>query len=123
MRKYGFFGNPNLVGGIEYANLMKTKYWNDRQSADWYDRWNFDYWGYDGRHWGAHSGPDSDDFYLYFGYMGDKLTVIPSFNYERHGVIDNKIPEREYEYILMNSLVTYLGKSTLFGLKLKWNIV
>ncbi len=97
-RKYGFFNNPNLVGGIEYANLMKTKYWNDRQSADWYDRWNFDYWGYDGRHWGAHSGPDSDDFYLYFGYMSDKLTVIPSFNYERHGVIDNKIPEYEYEY-------------------------
>ena len=30
--------------------------------------------------------------------MNDKLTVIPSFNYERHGVIDNKIPEREYEY-------------------------
>ena len=30
--------------------------------------------------------------------MSDKLSVIPSFNYERHGVIDNKIPEREYEY-------------------------
>ncbi len=99
LRKYGFFGNPNLVGGIEYANLIKTKYWNDRMSADWYDRWNFDYWSYDGRHWGAHSGPDSDDFSLYFGYMSDKLTIIPSFNYERHGIIDNKIPEREYEYI------------------------
>ena len=98
LRKYGFFHNSHLVGGIEYVNLIKTKYWNDRISADWYDRWNFDYWGYDGRHWGAHSGPDSDDFYVYFGYMSDKLTVIPSFNYERHGVIDNKIPEREYEY-------------------------
>jgi hypothetical protein len=96
--EYGrFFGNPNLVGGIEYANLIKTKYWNDRMSADWYDRWNFDYWSYDGRHWGAHSGPDSDDFSLYFGYMSDKLTIIPSFNYERHGIIDNKIPERESE--------------------------
>jgi len=98
LRKYGFFGNSNLVGGIEYTNLIKTKYWNDRQSADWYDRWNFDYWSYDGRHWGAHSGPDSDDFYLYFGYMGNSLSVMPSFNYERHGVIDNKIPEYEYEY-------------------------
>ncbi len=98
LRKYGFFSNTNLIGGIEYTNLMKTKYWNDRLSADWYDRVNFDYWGYDGRHWGAHSGPDSDDFYVYFGYMSDKLTVIPSFNYERHGIIDNKIPEREYEY-------------------------
>lgn len=99
MRKYGFFGNPHIVGGIEYANLIKTKYWNDRMAADWYDRWNFDYWSYDGRHWGAHSGPDSDDLYIYFGYMGDKLTVIPSFNYERHGVIDNKVPERKYDYI------------------------
>jgi hypothetical protein len=99
LRKYGFFHNPNLVGGIEYANLMKTKYWNDRKSADWYDRINFDYWSYDGRHWGAHSGPDSDDFYIYFGYMSDQLTIIPSFNYERHGVIDNMIPEREYSFI------------------------
>jgi hypothetical protein len=98
LRKYGFFGNKHLVGGIEYANLIKSKYWNDRQGADWYTRPNFDYWGYDGRHWGAHSGPDSDDFYFYFGYMGEKLTIIPSFNYERHGVVDNKIPEREYEY-------------------------
>ena len=99
LRKYGFFHNPKLVAGIEYTNLMKTKYWNDRKSADWYDRINFDYWGYDGRHWGAHSGPDSDDLFIYFGYMSDKLTVIPSFNYERHGVIDNKIPERDYEYV------------------------
>jgi len=99
LRKYGFFNNPKLVGGIEYANLIKTKYWDDRPNADWYDRLNFDYWGYDGRHWGAHSGPDSDDFYIYFGYMDDKLTIIPSFNYERHGVIDNMIPEREYSYI------------------------
>ena len=99
LRKYGFFNNPNIVGGIEYTNIIKTKYWDDRPNADWYDRWNFDYWGYDGRHWGAHSGPDSDDFYLYLGYMSDKLTVIPSFNYERHGIIDNMIPEREYSYI------------------------
>ena len=98
-RKYGFFQNPNLVGGIEYANIIKTKYWDDRPNADWYDRLNFDYWSYDGRHWGAHSGPDSDDFYVYFGYMNDKLAVIPSFNYERHGVIDNMIPEREYSYV------------------------
>ena len=98
LRKYGFFNNPHLIGGIEYANLNKTKYWNDRPNADWYDRINYDYWSYNGRHWGAHSGPDSDDFYVYFGYMSDKLTVIPSFNYERHGVIDNKIPEYDYEY-------------------------
>lgn len=98
LRKYGFFNNPHLIGGIEYANLNKTKYWNDRPNADWYDRINYDYWSYNGRHWGAHSGPDSDDFYIYFGYMSDKLSVIPSFNYERHGVIDNKIPEREYSY-------------------------
>jgi len=98
MRKYGFFGNQNLVGGLEYTNLSKSKFWNDRQGADWYDRWNFDYWAYDGKHWGAHSGPDSDDFYFYFGYVGENLTAIPSINYERHGVVDNKIPEREYEF-------------------------
>lgn len=30
--------------------------------------------------------------------MGENFTAIPSINYERHGVVDNKIPEREYEF-------------------------
>ena len=95
LRKYGFFGNKNLTGGIEYANLARSRYTvggifvRKRAGADWYDRWQYDYSSYNGRHWGAHSGPDSDDFTIYFGYISERLSFIPSFNYERHGLVEN----------------------------------
>ena len=92
-RKYGFFGADKFVAGIEYANIIKTKFWTKRKYADWYDRWAYDYSSFDGRHWAAHSGPDSDDLYFYVGYISKNLSIIPSFNYERHGVIDNSLPE------------------------------
>lgn len=124
LRKYGFFNNPNLVGGVEYTNLIRTKFWHYRSHADWYDRGVFDYWGYDGRYWGAHSGPDSDDFYAYFGYMSDKLTIIPSFNYERHGIIDNKIPEREYEVSpVLHPHVNFDGNGRIWSeIKIEYHI-
>lgn len=89
LRKYGLFGNRNLTLGIEYANLIRYRFWHLRGGADWYDRSAYDRSSYDGRHWGAHSGPDSDDFTVYLGYLGDTFSIIPTFNYERHGVIDN----------------------------------
>ena len=89
LRKYGLFGNPNLVGGLEYTTLIKSKFWTKRVPGAWYSKELYDYSSYEGRHWGAHSGGDSDDFYIYLGYMGEKFSFIPAFNYERHGVIDN----------------------------------
>lgn len=89
LRKYGLFGNSNLVGGLEYISLIKSKFWTKRVPGTWYSKEVYDYNSYNGRWWGAHSGPDSDDFFIYFGYMGENFSIIPAFNYERHGVIDN----------------------------------
>ncbi|MEE9168054.1 MAG: capsule assembly Wzi family protein [Candidatus Neomarinimicrobiota bacterium] len=95
LRKYGIFGNRNLTFGFEYANLIQTRYGiggitgRKRLAGNWYEKWPYDYSSYDGRHWGAHSGPDSDDFTIYLGYIGDRFSIVPTFNYERHGVINN----------------------------------
>jgi hypothetical protein len=89
LRKYGLFDRENLVGGLEYTTLIKSKFWTKRVPGTWYSKGVYDNNSYNGRWWGAHSGPDSDDFYIYFGYMGEKFSIIPAFNYERHGVIDN----------------------------------
>ena len=89
LRKYGLFGRENLVGGLEYTNLIKSKFWTKRVPGAWYSKEIYNYSSYQGRHWGAHSGPDSDDFYIFLGYMSEKFSIIPAFNYERHGVIDN----------------------------------
>ncbi|MFQ6676636.1 MAG: capsule assembly Wzi family protein [Fidelibacterota bacterium] len=112
LRKYGVFGNDNLTFGIEYANLMRSPFiiqrligkW--RAGADWYDRAQYDYSSYDGRRWGAHSGSDSDDFLIYFGYLGEKVSIVPGFNYERHGILNNP------ELVLVDAWETVLDPDT-----------
>ena len=72
--------------GFEYANLIQTAFWQLRDTPDWNSSSQFDFNTYNGRYWAAHSGPDSDDFIIYLAYNNKKLSVMPSFNYERHNV-------------------------------------
>ena len=85
-RKYELFNNRNLQFGIEYAKLLSGRYIDRLFVGPWYNRGQYDYSKYDGRYWGAHSGPDSDDFTIYFGWRGKNISVTPMFNYERHGI-------------------------------------
>lgn len=98
LRKYGLFNNKNIVFGIEYANLIKGRQHVFRVTPNWYQRPHYDDFSYDGRRWGAHSGSDSDDLLLYFGIMNEKWTIIPSFNFERHGVVTYRPPEIKTEF-------------------------
>ena len=85
-RKYGLFDNINLFFAFEYTNIAHSSFWKMKETHDWYDNLLFDYYTYDGRQWAAHSGPDSDDFTILFGYSNNGLSIMPSFNYERHGL-------------------------------------
>ena len=94
-RKYNFFNNENLILGIEYTNLRRTRF-DNRPTPNWYNRSWFDYNLYDGRRFTAHSGADSDDLYLYFGYFTPSDKMILSFDYERHGISESvDISEQE----------------------------
>ncbi|MDB9722669.1 capsule assembly Wzi family protein [Candidatus Marinimicrobia bacterium] len=97
-RKYGLFNNKNLIAGFEYVNLIKGRHHIFRITPNWYDRRHYDDFSYDGRRWGAHSGSDSDDLLLFFGLMNKKWTLIPSFNFERHGVSTHRPPEIKSEF-------------------------
>ena len=97
LRKYGLFFNDNLIFGFEYTNLILGKFWKYRATPNWYNREFYDYSSYDGRRWAAHSGSDSDDLYIYFGYKDIKWSLIPSINYERHGVLFTRPPEVKME--------------------------
>ena len=59
---------------------------------------------------------DSDDFYLYLGYQGKNWTIIPAFNYERHGVVYHFPPEVKIELRLS---VIYQTNGWLFDLYLE----
>ena len=97
LRKYGMFNNESFLFGIEYTNLILAKTWKFRPTPNWYNRDFYDYSSYDNRRWAAHSGSDSDDLYIVFGYHNDRLAILPAFNYERHGVLYSRPPEVKIE--------------------------
>lgn len=111
-RKYGLFGNENLFFGCEYFQNINSRASHRVQAGDWYEREMYNFSSYNGRRWVAHSGSDSDDLLLMFGWLDDNLTILPSFNYERHGVrylegssmnfnqLNNYLPETKLEFRL-----------------------
>jgi len=105
LRKYGLFNNINLFLAIEYTNIAHGSLWKTRETNDWYSNPQFEYNTYNGRHWAAHSGPDSDDFLLLIGYANDGFAVIPSFHYERHGLTHSFIPTYEEANTLVDDFV------------------
>ncbi|MEE9572978.1 MAG: capsule assembly Wzi family protein, partial [Candidatus Neomarinimicrobiota bacterium] len=86
VRKYGLFNNINFFAATEYTNIAHSSFWKMKATNDWYSNSQFDYYTYDGRLWAAHSGPDSDDLTILIGYSNKGLSIIPSFNYERHSL-------------------------------------
>lgn len=104
VRKYGMFNNDNLFFAIEYFQNKNARSSHRIHAGDWYERFQYEYNTYNGRRWAAHSGSDSDDFLISFGWIADKITILPSFNYERHGLTqatsDADIKHREFYYLL-----------------------
>ncbi len=96
-RKYGLFNNKNLILGFEYSRLVQGHYFNVLPTPNWYQNIRYNYSAHNGRRWGAHSGSDSDDFLLFYGYVNKKYSFIIGHNYERHGVTYNFPPEVKLE--------------------------
>ena len=79
-RKYNFFNNENLIRYRIY-NLRRTRF-DNRPTPNWYNR---SWFGLQSIRWKkvyTHSGADSDDLYLYFGYFKASDKMILSFDYE-----------------------------------------
>ena len=92
IRKYNLFNDKNLFFGMEYIKMLASRY-IDRLKIEgqWNSRSEFEYNSFNGRHFGPHSGPDSDDFIVYLGWQQEYYSIIPSFNYERHGLRESAI--------------------------------
>ena len=96
-RQYGVFNSENLIMGFEYARLVQSSFWEKRLTSNWYDNPLFDYSSYNGRRWAAHSGSDSDDLYIFFGFQNSKWSLIPAVNFERHGILFTRPAEVKME--------------------------
>ncbi len=115
VRDYGIGKNNNLLWGFEWTNLIITYSSRHRVTGPgvWYNKNLYDYSTYKGRRWGAHSGSDSDDWYIYAGYLSDNLMIVPALNYERHGVVSHRPAEVKIELRLD---MRYKYKNTWFGI-------
>jgi len=116
VRDYGVGKSKNWMYGFEWSNLMLTYTIRHRGAGGtpaWYSRDLYDYSSYKGRRWAGHSGGDSDDWYIYAGYLSDKLMVIPALNYERHGIVSHRPAEVKMEFRLDTR---YKYKNTWFGI-------
>ncbi len=114
-RNYGA-SKDSYVYGFEWTNLMisyTAKHRGLGGTPAWYSRQLYNYSTFNNRRWGAHSGSDSDDWFIYFGYISDKLFVVPSLNYERHGIVTNRPAEVKVE---LKIDLRYNYKNTWFGL-------
>ncbi|MAS78479.1 MAG: hypothetical protein CMG15_07580, partial [Candidatus Marinimicrobia bacterium] len=114
VRKKGLFGFKNIIFGVEYLDLIQRTFSDHRgTTASWFDEEIYKSNTYSGRRWSAHSGADSDDFYFFLGYQGRNWTILPAFNYERHGVVYHFPPEVKIELRLS---VIYRYKNWIFDL-------
>jgi len=97
LRKYGILNNKELMFGFEYTRLVQSTFYNSLPSPNWYDNPKNNYFSYNGKRWAAHSGSDSDDLLIFFGYISNKSSILYGVNYERHGVTYKFPPEVKFE--------------------------
>ena len=101
MKQYLKFGQKRILYGFEYLRMFKSnteKFYREYNYA-YYSRYQFDYFSYQSRRMGAHSGSSSDDFIILFGLVNNNNMIITSFNHERHGIKNVAYPELKTEYI------------------------
>ncbi len=112
-KKYGIFDNESLFFGIEMmsnkttSNTLNPKFYRgDWNGRNFYDRDIYLYSSYEGRRWGAHSGSDSDDKIVLFGYSKNSDVILATFNIERHGIVSQSFPEfkRECTFLIQKKL-------------------
>ena len=92
--------------GIEYlstkiSNTFNPKFYRgDPNTINYYTKQRYDYFAYQGRGMGAHSGSSSDDLIFLFGFSSLKNEIFFSFNKERHGIKSVENPEIKTELSL-----------------------
>ena len=102
-KKFLRLNKKKIFIGAEYlntkiSNTYNPKFWRGGpNSPNYYTKSTYDYFSYNGRRMGAHSGTSSDDFIIMMGIGNQKNITFISFNRERHGVKSMVYPELKNE--------------------------
>ena len=134
--KFIDFNSSRLFFSSEYLNTVITNtnnpsfYRGDPSAANFYIYNSFDYFTYNSRRMGAHSGSSSDDLIFILGLQKLNDILLFTFNMERHGIKYMKYPELKNELsIILNrkfrdkhSLTLTLEYEKIYNFAYKSNI-
>jgi len=96
----------NIFAGIEFLTTRVSNTFNPKfnrgspNTTNYYAKTRYDYFTYQGRRMGAHSGSSSDDLIFAFGISNERMNTFVSYNKERHGIKSITHPELKTEYVL-----------------------
>jgi len=95
----------NVFTGLEFlttriSNTFNPKFYRGGEPPNYYAKPIYDYFTYQGRRMGAHSGSSSDDLIFMLGFSNDISITLMSYNKERHGIKSMIHPELKTEYVL-----------------------
>ena len=105
LKKITSFKHFSLFTGVEFlttrvSNTFNHKFYRGGEPPNYYAKPRYDYFTYQGRRMGAHSGSSSDDLIFLLGFSDEISTTLMSFNKERHGIKNMTYPELKTEYSL-----------------------
>ena len=93
-----------LVGGefltTRVSNTFNPKFYRGGEPPNYYAKSTYDYFTYEGRRMGAHSGSSSYDLIFILGIGTERISTYVSFNKERHGIKSMTHPELKTEYVM-----------------------
>jgi hypothetical protein len=98
-----------LITGVEYlttriSNTFNSSFYRgDPNTINYYAKPIYDYFTYQGRRMGAHSGSSSDDLIFMFGAVRGSSIYLVSYNMERHGIKSMDYPELKSEFSIIYS--------------------
>jgi hypothetical protein len=110
----------NIFIGAEYLSTKISNTYNPKfyrggaNSPNFYTKSTYDYFTYNGRRLGAHSGTSSDDFILILGFGDYKSLAFFSLNKERHGIKSMGYPELKTELNFTYNRKTSKNQSVFF---------
>ena len=104
-KKFTHFNRWSLFAGVEYlttrvSNTFKPDFYRGSEPNNYYSKPIYDYFTYQGRRMGAHSGSSSNDLIFLLGIGNQKSITFFSYNKEHHGIKSMEYPELKTELAL-----------------------
>jgi len=122
-KKFTRFRGFSFFTGAEFlttrvSNTFKPSFYRGSpNTTNYYSKAPYDYFTYQGRRMGAHSGSSSNDLIFIFGFGNETSITFVSWNKEHHGIKSMQHPEIKTELALTYHHTIYKHHSAFITLE------